>query len=132
MRSLAAAGLLALALGGCAAVPGAGEGCSPRVVERLYFGLSMPAGEVTPDQWQSFVDGEITPRFPAGLTTWEGQGQWRGSDGKLTRERTRILEIVHAGGEPQTHRLEEIVSAYRTRFHQESVLRVRGSALACF
>ena len=35
----------------------------------LYFGLSRPAGkDITAQEWQQFVDRDVTPRFRDGLT----------------------------------------------------------------
>jgi Protein of unknown function (DUF3574) len=62
----------------------------------LYFGLSHPSGVVSDASWQSFLRDEITPRFPNGLTVWEADGQWRGADGALVRERTKVVSLVHA------------------------------------
>ncbi len=99
-------------------------------MERLYFGLAMPGGAVGEDEWGAFVDAEITPRFPGGLTIIEARGQWRGADGRLLRESTRVVEIVHDGGAEAA--LGEIVSRYKARFRQESVLRTSAPARACF
>src|SRR5215475_5932705 len=92
---------------------GAVAGCSPSLAEQsqpdtagtrscgpaasaltrttLYFGLSHRAGSVTQAQWQKFLRDEVTPRFPAGLTVWEADGQWRRSDGTIARERAKVL-----------------------------------------
>lgn len=129
MRRCAAALVAAVLLAACAAT-GPGESCRDRVVERLYFGLAMPGGAVGEDEWGAFVDAEITPRFPGGLTIFEAKGQWRGADGRLLRESTRVVEIVHDGGAEAA--LGEIVSRYKARFRQESVLRTSALARACF
>lgn len=129
MRRSAAALVAAALLAACAATD-PGEPCRDRFVERLYFGLAMPGGAVGEDEWGAFVDAEITPRFPGGLTIIEARGQWRGADGRLLRESTRVVEIVHDGGaEPA---IGEIVSRYKARFRQESVLRTSAPARACF
>lgn len=128
-RALAAALAAAVLLAGCAA-PAATPGCAERTVERLYFGLATPAGEVGEDEWRRFVDAEITPRFPDGLTIVEARGQWRGADGRVLRESSRVVEIVH-DGEAEA-RLAEIVARYKARFRQESVLRTSAPARACF
>lgn len=48
----------------------------------LLFGTARPERPPVSDQeWASFLDTEVTPRFPAGLTVLRGPGQWRGSDG---------------------------------------------------
>lgn len=113
--------VLALALsllGACA-----GVSSKPWVRETLYFGLSRPGGTVSEAQWQAFVDEEATPRFPDGLTHWKAEGQWRAKDGKVLREQSRILQILHPGGGEAEARVEALRAAYRMKFEQESVLR---------
>jgi hypothetical protein len=89
----------------------------------LYFGLSHPSGVVSDASWQSFLRDEITPRFPNGLTVWEADGQWRGADGALVRERTKVVSLVHADTAPANAALGAIVEGYKRKFEQESVLR---------
>ena len=64
----------------------------------LYFGRNMPAGaELSDSGWQQYVDEVLTPRFPAGLTIWDAAGQWRGASGKVERERSKVLTLLHSG-----------------------------------
>ena len=58
--------------------------CEAWIRTELYFGLAVPpgpdgqpAGQVSEEDWQWFLDEEITPRFPEGLTILEAGGQWR-------------------------------------------------------
>ena len=51
------------------------------VTTQLYFGLGSagkPSEGVTEAAWQDFLDTEVTPRFPAGLSVMEVYGQWQG------------------------------------------------------
>src|ERR1700720_3080757 len=52
---------------------------------QLYFWLG-PAGApekgVSEAAWRSFLDAEVTPRFPAGLSVVDVYGQWQGKDEK--------------------------------------------------
>lgn len=134
--------LLVLALAACGgspspkasyALPGAaGQGCGPRVLSRLYFGLGSPEGPIAQPAFQAFVDEVVTPRFPDGLTVLAADGQWRGKEGKTEREGARVLELVHEPSAEVDQKLVQIVSLYKQRFHQESVLVVRHEATACF
>jgi hypothetical protein len=100
------------------------DGESVMACDLLYFGLATPRGEVTEAQWQSFLDEIVTPRFPAGLTSWEAKGQWRGQDGSLVRERSKVLQIVHPPSREGEAALGEIIAEYKRRFQQESVMRI--------
>jgi Protein of unknown function (DUF3574) len=106
-----------------------------RVMSRLemLFGTARrDEAPVTDEDWRAFLDVEVTPRFPSGLTTLRGPGQWRGSDGHLTREQTNILVIWHEPSRRADADIEAIRSAYKTRFNQESVMRVDGLSCVSF
>lgn len=114
-------------------LPGAAaQACGPRVLSRLYFGLGSPEGPIAPAAFQAFVDEVVTPRFPEGLTLLAADGQWRGKEGKTEREGSRVLELVHEASAEVDQKLVQIVTLYKQRFHQESVLVVRHAATACF
>jgi hypothetical protein len=108
----------ALAKGACA------PGLHSAVVAELFFGRNSDAGEVSEDDWRGFLDAEVTPRFPDGLTVWDGRGQWRGPDGVLERESSKVLLLALSGPVADQAKLEAIRSAYKAKFHQQSVLLV--------
>jgi Protein of unknown function (DUF3574) len=121
----AAASLLLLALTG-----GAGAqlvdcrgGQKPSQVAEMMFGRKI--GDrigVSEGEWGRFVDREITPRFPAGLTVLNAAGQWRDkASNKIVREPSKIVQIVLPGDDGEFSRLNEIAEAYKTRFKQQSV-----------
>ncbi len=57
--------------------PGACPADRSMVQTTLYFGLSRPAGkDITAEEWQQFVDRDVTPRFRDGLTVFDARGQW--------------------------------------------------------
>lgn len=113
---------LALFLGACSSTV-------PRppawVQDTLYFGMNSPDGKVSAAQWQDFVDREVSPRFPDGLTHWAAQGQWREKDGPLQKEDSRVLQIMHMAGPEADEKIGELKQAYIERFKQSSVLRVK-------
>ena len=106
------------------------RGREPVVVERLYFGRNVRDTLVVTDSaWAGFVAEVVTPRFPAGLTTWSATGQWRGADGRIQREPSFVLELVHPTSAPETEvAIAAIIAEYKRRFRQESVLRVVTAA----
>ncbi len=122
-----------LILAGCATRPACVAPMSAAVVETLYFGSDRKGEEaVTDDEWTSFVETIVTPELPQGFTTWGANGQWRKTDGTLDRERTHILQFVHAPSEDYSERLERIAADYRRRFDQDAVLRTSETACAKF
>lgn len=130
--SLLAAALLCSA---CSALPRSpcSAGAQTLVADELFFGLSIPGGgTVGEDQWQAFLRDEVTPRFPQGLSVVDAAGQWRGSDGTLVHERARVLTLAHPGDAGSEAHVREIIALYKTRFAQESVLRLKQPACATF
>ncbi|WP_175409460.1 DUF3574 domain-containing protein [Streptomyces sp. TRM64462] len=137
LTALTAAALIAVgaptayATLGDEAPPAAGAaapGAEPFVETRLLFGTERPDGgpDVTDRQFTQFIDREVTPRFPAGLTVQEGRGQWRDASGTIERERSYELILLYpaADARPSGPRIEAIREAYKRQFGQESVARV--------
>jgi hypothetical protein len=111
--------LFALLLAACAHLSPNGF-----VSDRLFCGLSIPTGgTVTQPELDRFIEEVVTPRFPQGFTVWRAKGQWNGGN-----EEVMVLEIVHPNDPAQAKAVAEIATAYRTRFHQEAVLRVIAAA----
>lgn len=91
----------------------------------LYFGLSRPAGkDITAPEWQQFVDKDVTPRFKNGLTVFDTRGQWLGNDGKVAREPGKALMLIHGKDAQSESNIEALRGVYKSRFAQESVMRV--------
>jgi len=108
-------------------------GDSALVRDMLYFGRNTPGGiELSDSAWQQFVDEVVTPRFPAGLTIWDAAGQWRGSSGKVERERSKVLSLLHPGDSLSEGSVAEAISEYKRRFAQEAVLRERTATCSRF
>src|SRR5260370_36861061 len=76
-----AAVVLAISLSGTAQaqVIECREGQKAQQVAELTFGRRIVGHiAVSETQWLQFIDYEITPRFPDGLTVYDAAGQWRG------------------------------------------------------
>jgi hypothetical protein len=107
--------------------------CAEQVQVRLFFGLFTPEGAVSDVEWARFLADVVTPRFPRGLTVVNAAGQWRGprSD-DITKEPSRIVEIVDEASPETDRRVHEIVAIYSRQYRQESVMLTRGRVDACF
>jgi hypothetical protein len=129
-----------LIIGGCRNCPArspdlAGPTAAETMMVRteLYFGLSTPGGgQITELQFDAFVAQVITPRFPDGLTIVDAIGQWRDSTGRISHERSKILIVLHEPGSAAAAAIEEIRAQYKSRFNQESVMRVTSIAGVAF
>jgi len=101
------------------------EGAFPMSRLELYFGTQYPGGApVMQSEWAAFLDEEVTPRFPDGLTVLTGNGQWRNSQGIVTKETSAVLIILYEPSAEKETAIQDIRAAYKDRFQQESVMRV--------
>ena len=129
------AGLATLALSPLAVAPA--RVCNPpaEIMSRLelLFGMGRKGGgEVSEDEWRAFLDAEVTPRFPDGLTVLTGYGQWRNAAGALAKETSRVL-VIWAKPAPEVQASIELIrAAWKTRFQQESVMRVDSASCVSF
>lgn len=95
----------------------------------LCFGLSRDGGKalVSEQEWESFEEEEIAPRFPDGFTITQGIGHWS-HDGKTYSEPTEILMVVASDSIETQQKLDAIAQAYAQRFEQDAVLQITSSA----
>jgi hypothetical protein len=136
MRHLLAAILLLPLLGNSASAQPAA--CSaplkPQQVAELLLGRKI--GDrlgVSETQFLNFLDREITPRFPDGLTVYDARGQYRDSERKrIVREPSKVVMIVLPGKPEDMTRLNEVAEAYKRRFRQQSVGIVLRQACVSF
>jgi hypothetical protein len=101
----------------------------------LYFGLGTAghADGVSDAEWRAFLDKEVTPRFPSGLTVLDGYGQWQGNkQPQPERLRSKIVVLLHADNPAQREAIEAIRSAWKAKTGDQSVLRVTQPAEVSF
>ncbi len=79
-------------------------------VAELTFGRRIVGHiAVSETQWLQFIDNEITPRFPEGLTVYDASGQWRDpATKKIVRELSKVVLIVLPGNAEDLTRLNEL------------------------
>jgi hypothetical protein len=115
------------------ATPAIAGGGEEWLRSELYFGTSKKDGTtVSSAEFQAFVDEEVTPRFPDGLTILDGYGQYRNRAGRIAKEGAKILVIFHPASAQSEKALDEIRAVYKQRFNQESVLLIRAGARVSF
>jgi hypothetical protein len=106
---------------------------APWVRSEVYFGMSTPGGDlISGEAWQDFVNCEITPRFPAGLSIIDTAGQWRNAGGTIDREPGKLLVLLHPDNSVADHAIETIRRTYCERFRQEAVMKVETPASVSF
>ncbi|HTR83698.1 MAG TPA: DUF3574 domain-containing protein [Reyranella sp.] len=118
---------MALLLGACAQQPppaACPAPLEPAVEVDLYFGLAKKKGEVSPAEWAAFLDREVTPLFPDGLSVVDIYGQYRDAPDHISHERSKLLVVIVFDPAGLEAKVQAIVDAYKTRFDQKSVLQV--------
>lgn len=103
---------------------------------KLYFGLGVidhPERGVSEDDWRSFLDREVTPRFPDGLSVVDVYGQWQGKK-QTTPERLRskMLIIDYPDTAENRAKIEAIRAAWKQKTGDQSVMRVTEPADVSF
>jgi hypothetical protein len=128
--------VLALALAGDAGAQllDCRGGQHPTQVAELLFGRNIGNRiGVSEAAWGRFVDREIVPRFPDGLTVFNASGRWRDrKSDRVVREPSKIVQIVLPGTPEDITRLNEIAEAYKRRFKQQSVGMIVRPACVSF
>ena len=141
----------ALALSACTAhrtvTPGAtaptlsGDPAHPGVTQgwvdtKLYFGLGridQPGKGVSDARWRQFLDEEVTPRFPDGLSVIDVYGQWQGKNQSTPeRLRSKLLVIDHPDTKENNAKIDAIRAAWKKLAGDQSVLRVTQPADVSF
>lgn len=99
----------------------------------LLFGLSRANGpEISETEFQDFIDTEVTPRFPDGLTLLSGNGQFRDSTGTIIQEGSKLLILLYPFNKKRSALVDEVREEYKTAFQQQSVLRVDEHSCVSF
>ena len=132
--------LAGLVLGGLV-VAGAQSSSPPVTIPTPLSATEAPAalvrtelffGRVSPVDWDRFLTEIVTPRFPDGLTWYDTHGQWQNPTGIVTKEDSCVLLLLHAPTAEKDRYIQEIRAEYRTRYHQQSVLRADQTVTASF
>ena len=75
-----------------------------------------------------FLDREVTPRFPEGLSVVDVYGQWQGKNPTTPyRLRSKMLIIDYPDTEENREKIEAIRSAWKQKTGQQSVMRITAA-----
>lgn len=151
VRSVLFAPFLALALVACGHKPVApqvaaaptlqGDPAHPGLTKgwvdtKLYFGLGPvdhPGQGVSETDWRGFLDREVTPRFPDGLSVLDVYGQWQGKNQTAPeRLRSKMLIIDYPDTAENRAKIEAIRAAWKQKTGDQSVMRVTEPADVSF
>jgi hypothetical protein len=103
---------------------------------RLYFGLGpadAPDKGVNEAAWREFLDKEVTPRFPAGLSVMDVYGQWQGKDEtEPERIRSKLLIVDYPATAENAAKIQAIRAAWKQKTGDQSVMKVTQPADVSF
>jgi hypothetical protein len=113
---------LAASTTGCATT-GCPAGLTRMTAVDLFFGRNIARrGEVSQAQWADFLARTLTPRFPDGFTVFDTHGQWMDPrTGTIERESSWVVRAVLPARIDFSAATDQVTSAYRQRFSQQSV-----------
>ncbi len=99
----------------------------------LWFGLHRPDGSlITENEWQSYLNDQVTPRFRDGLSVYNAEGQWLGGNGKIAHEPSKALMLVYKPNGRSDRNIEQLRLIFRQQFDQESVMRIDDPVCVSF
>ncbi|WP_158945395.1 DUF3574 domain-containing protein [Granulicella sp. S190] len=108
---------------------------------KLFFGLGpadAPGQGVSEASWRNFLDTEVTPRFPSGLSVIDVYGQWQSKPTQAQprtapeRIRSKMLLIDYPATSENLKRVEAIRAAWKQLTGDQSVLKVTQPADVSF
>lgn len=132
-----AGALLLLAVSACVAhapppPPKCALAASEFVRTELYFGLRRKEGRIIePTTFEVFVDEYVSNELASGFTLLSAEGRYL-ADGKVSREPSRVLVVLHHGDATIEQAIERIRTHYKELFAQDAVLRVDAPSCARF
>lgn len=151
VTSIFAAPVLAMALAGCAHTPAATSSATAPILTRdpahpgqargwvntkLFFGLGpadQPGQGVSEAEWRAFLDTQVTPRFPGGLSVLDVYGQWQGKHESAPEHlRSKMLIIYYPDTQENRDKIEAIRAAWKHKTGDQSVLRATEPADVSF
>ena len=99
----------------------------------IYFGTAIPGGgQVSRSQFRKFLDQVVTKSFPAGLTVYQVYGQMEDSSGKIIKQETAIVEIIHPPKPGFKTTIDSVISEYRSRFKGAQAMYLQSPTTAEF
>jgi hypothetical protein len=98
----------------------------------VFFGLDVKCGgglagvatQIADREFESFLDREVTPRFPQGFSVMDVPlGQWYSPARRaITKERSKMMMLLMPDTRENDRKLRAIAHSYTTTFHQETVM----------
>ncbi|NES06851.1 MAG: DUF3574 domain-containing protein, partial [Okeania sp. SIO2F4] len=103
---------------------------TPELIQAdLYFGRNFDGGEVSDEQFQTFVSNEIASRF-IGLTHFDAQGRVRDEDNNILSERSKVVTLLLEDTEANETAIQEVLGLYQQEFSGSGVAQTVNEDVA--
>jgi hypothetical protein len=103
---------------------------------KLFFGLGSADQAdqgVSEARWREFLDREVSPRFPSGLSVVDVYGQWQGKGQAVPeRLRSKMLIVDYLDSQDNRDKVDAIRAAWKKMTGDQSVMRVTEPADVSF
>lgn len=124
-------------LGGCSGqtdhrcTPGYGASVA---IFTLFFGKTIPGrGDLTDQEWLTFLDTTVTANIPNGYTVFDANGGWMNPvTHKTIKEGTKVVVVVLPGVPDSLAAINRIRTAYQIKFQQQLVGMTSQQACGAF
>ena len=99
----------------------------------IYLGRNLPGGrEISRKEFGDYLNTVLTKEFPQGLTVVDAYGQMMEPGGKILKQATWLVIVVHENTSARTKAVDDAVAAYRARFKKAQVMRLSSPTSATF
>jgi len=117
--------------GPASAAPAAAAAPADWVKTEIYFGRDLPGGqEISRWAWADFMDKVLTRNFPKGFTVCEAYGQMQHADGRIEKQSTWVMAVVHPKDPAIDKAIQEIADAFRKQFNKAQVVCISTPVVA--
>jgi len=101
------------------------------VKTEIYFGRDLPGGqEISRWAWADFMDKVLARHFPKGLTVYEAYGQMQHANGRIERQSTWVVAVVHPKDPAIDKAIRESIDAFRKQFNKAQVVHVSAPVIS--
>jgi hypothetical protein len=101
------------------------------VKTEIYFGCNLPGGQqIARWAWADFMDKVLTRHFPKGLTVYEAYGQMQHADGRIEKQSTWVVVVLHPRDPSIDQVIREIADAFRKQFNKAQVVHISAPLIS--
>lgn len=108
------------------------DGLEPFNKVTLYFGMNTPEGEISDEEWTTFIDEIVTVQFPEGMTVYDSYGQWKTPEANIIREPGKVLVHLFELNTDKSAEIESVISAFKEQFDAQSVIHEQNKTCISF